>query len=276
MIKIAQLKTVLILFLIVLISLFLNLKPTLASEDKPKAKIMMLGLFHFSNPGKDVVKTKVIDVSTKENQAYLEALAQRIQRFKPTKVLLEYNPNNHQVIQQRFDDYKVGKYSLGINEIYQIGFRVAKLAKIDKVYSFDERNVEWLAQPLFDHMKSHDKATQKQFDQLIQDFQDQQNTDFADLSLKQLLVKYNQKALDDLNKYLYLMTNHVQQDGKYLGADASASWWHRNFRMYAKIQVQAQPGERVLVIGGQGHTAILKDLLALDKDREAVDVKDYL
>ena len=62
----------------------------------------------------------------------------------------------------------------------------------------------------------------------------------------------------------------------YVGADASASWWHRNFRMYANIQKHAQPGERVLAIGGQGHTAILKDLLAIDRDRVAVDVRPYI
>ena len=39
------------------------------------------------------------------------------------------------------------------------------------------------------------------------------------------------------------------------GADASASWWQRNFRMYALIQQHAQPGARDIAIGGQGHTA---------------------
>ena len=53
-----------------------------------------------------------------------------------------------------------------------------------------------------------------------------------------------------------------------------ASWWHRNFRMYAYIQQHAGPGKRVVAIGGQGHTAILKDLLADDPDRVAADVHE--
>ena len=46
--------------------------------------------------------------------------------------------------------------------------------------------------------------------------------------------------------------------------------------MYANIQAYAPPGSRVLAIGGQGHTAILKDLLRLDKERVGVDVRPFI
>ncbi len=75
---------------------------------------------------------------------------------------------------------------------------------------------------------------------------------------------------------LNIVTNPVGDQNNFVGADASASWWHRNFRMYAHVQRYARPGERVLVIGGQGHTAILRQLLADDPDREAVDVRPFL
>ena len=60
------------------------------------------------------------------------------------------------------------------------------------------------------------------------------------------------------------------------GADATASWWHRNFRMYAQIQRHAAPGARVLVVGGQGHTAILRDFLRDDALREAVAFAPFI
>ena len=47
-------------------------------------------------------------------------------------------------------------------------------------------------------------------------------------------------------------------------------------RMYANIRKHARAGERVLVLGGQGHVAILRDLLELDADRQAVDIREYL
>jgi|GEM_PF-3263448 len=46
--------------------------------------------------------------------------------------------------------------------------------------------------------------------------------------------------------------------------------------MYANVQRVATPGQRVLVLAGQGHTAILEELLATDRQRQAQDVGPYL
>jgi hypothetical protein len=72
------------------------------------------------------------------------------------------------------------------------------------------------------------------------------------------------------------MTNSAGAGTNFSGADAAASWWHRNFRMYANIQKLATPDTRLIVIGGQGHTAILKDLLKFDSERQAVDIVPFL
>lgn len=46
--------------------------------------------------------------------------------------------------------------------------------------------------------------------------------------------------------------------------------------MYANVQKAAGPGHRVLVVARVGHTAILKDLLATDGQRQSDDVNRYL
>ena len=45
--------------------------------------------------------------------------------------------------------------------------------------------------------------------------------------------------------------------------------------MYANIQKLAEPGDRVIAIGGTGHMAILKQLLAIDRRLEGVAVDPY-
>ena len=45
-----------------------------ASAEEPPAEVMLMGTFHFASPGLDKVKTQHIDVTTDENQAYLESL----------------------------------------------------------------------------------------------------------------------------------------------------------------------------------------------------------
>ncbi len=82
--------------------------------------------------------------------------------------------------------------------------------------------------------------------------------------------------MDAQNKSLYVLTNAAGAGGSFAGADASASWWHRNFRMLARLQKLAQTEPRVLAIAGQGHMAILKDLLRFDPSLKTQEVDKYL
>ena len=75
---------------------------------------------------------------------------------------------------------------------------------------------------------------------------------------------------------MYLSTNSIGANDGYSGATASASWWERNFRMFANIQQQAEPGQRIIAIGGAGHMAILKQLLEIDQRLQGVAVNPYL
>ena len=248
---------------------------TNADESEP-AQVMLFGVFHFSSPGLDSVKTKHVNVLTGENQQYLEELSKRISEFKPTVVLLEYGPQFHDKIAERYQAYRNNEYEMSVNEIYQLGFRIADYADLDAVYTFDEQEIGWDAEPLFEYMPVHDKEAQQAQDSVMAQYSKDSQNAHDTLTLAELLRRTNDPAQDRLNKYTYLVTNDVGAPDNYVGADAAASWWHRNFRMYANIQQFAQPGERVLVIGGQGHTAILRDLLADDLDRVAEDVMPYL
>ncbi len=246
------------------------------ADSEPDAEVLLFGVFHFANPGKDVVKTNQINVMTAENQQFLEGLTDRLAAFKPTVVLLEFNPNDESLIQEKYEEYLAGAFELPSNEIYQLGFRIAKKAGLSTVYSFDEREIGWQAEALFAYMPDHDPATKAKMDLLIEQITSETQKDHATKSLSDLLLLGNDPERDQLNKFSYIMTNHVGAGENFVGADAAASWWHRNFRMYANIQKHAAPGTRVLAIGGQGHTAILKDMLALDRERVAVDVRPYV
>lgn len=249
--------------------------PSAHAAEAP-AKVLMLGTFHFSNPGLDAVKHEVIDVMDQPSQAYLETLAQRLAAFKPTVVLLEYNPENESKMNARYQAYLAGDYALERNEIYQVGFRVAKLAGLNSVTSFDERNTPNDGD-LWNYMPKHAPAAMKEFEQMIAQLSAEGQKDHTTMSLQQLLQKYNSVEFDRYNKDLYLKFNVVGADAKsFNGADSNASWWRRNFRMYANIQLHSKPGARILVVGGQGHTAILRDFVAIDSGVEEEPIAPYL
>ena len=239
------------------------------------AQVMLIGTFHFKNPGKDVVKVTDVDIFTEESQQYLQAFAQRVAAFRPTHILLEYNPENESLINQRYSDYLAGNYELGANEIYQLGFRIAKAAGLKGVQSFDHRELNWEAEPMFEYAKQHDSPEMAAFNEIIADHTKGEEQARASMGLGELLKRSNDPVQDRKNMDLYLATNSIGVRDGYSGADATASWWQRNFRMYANIQQVAKPGERIIAIGGSGHTAILKQLLKTDQRLVGVEVDGY-
>jgi hypothetical protein len=261
---------VLAAFVLLFMSLVCN------AQDRDPAQVMLFGVFHFSNPGLDVVKTDQINVMTDENQAYLEELTARISEFNPTRVLLEFEPSREDRVQDEFGQYLGGSFQLSSNENHQLGFRIAAKSDAETVHGYDHRGVHWAAEPLFEYLQDNDAETQARMNALIAEITEEMQEAHATLTLKELLLQSNDPKRDRENRGSYLLTNHVGTDDNFVGADAAASWWHRNFRMYAIVQRHAQPGERVLVIGGQGHIAILRQLLEDDADRQAVDVTPYL
>lgn len=243
---------------------------------KAPAKVILLGVFHFANPGLDMVKSEVIDVTTPANQAYLAGLAQRLAAFGPTDVLVECDPAAQARHDADFASWRDGDAALTVNEVQQVGFRVAGEAGLSTVTCFDEGGVQWNAAPTFEYMAAHAPERKAAIEALFASLSARHTREQATLPLPELLRLANDPARDRENKALYIGTNDLDAGGGFAGADAAASWWQRNFRMYANVQQAAAPGRRVLVVAGQGHTAIFRDLLALDGERQAEDVMPYL
>ncbi|MDR7194606.1 DUF5694 domain-containing protein [Luteimonas terrae] len=241
-----------------------------------RAQVMLIGVFHFANPGLDVVKSDVIDVTTDENQDYLSGLATRLAGFAPTDVLVECLPRAQAKQDAAYAAWRGGTAALDVDETQQIGFRVAQAAGLAGVTCFDEGDVHWNGGPLFEYVAAHEPERKAAMDAVFASLSARATREQTTLPLPELLRLSNDPERDRENKDLYIVTNAVDAGSGFVGADASASWWHRNFRMYANVQKAAAPGRRVLVIAGAGHTAILRDLLEIDGQRDAEDVNAYL
>lgn len=248
----------------------------MAAPATGKALVLVMGSFHFANPGLDAVKAPVTDVTTPAHQAWLDGLAMRIAAFAPTDVLVECEASEQATWNARLADYRAGKGALGINELAQVGMRVARAAGVEQLTCFDQREVHWNGAALMDFMKEHDVAGLAALQATFQALSAREAEEHARLSLGELLRLANSPERDRENRSLYLLTNAVDAGASYAGADAASSWWRRNFHMYGNVQKAAQPGRRVFVLAGAGHTAVLRELLASDPAREAVDIAAYL
>ncbi len=255
---------------------FIGVTFTAATAFAEESEVMVMGVFHFANPGRDLVKTDQINVMSEPSQSYLQELTQRISEFQPTHVLLECEAHEWPEFQGRYQEYLNDNFELSANELHQLGFRIARLSGLSEITCYDDMSAIWKIEPLFEFMNENDPQSMAAMNSAIADVTSRVEENHKTLSLRELLKIANSPEEDRLNKDLYLLTNSVGAGDNWVGADASASWWQRNFRMYGNIQQVAAPDTRVLVIGGQGHTAIFRDFLQIDGERKAVDIIPFL
>ena len=237
--------------------------------------VMLFATFHFRNPKLDLVTNRVHDVFQAESQTYLDALASRISKFSPTKILLEFDPKDELGINLKYQEYLKNKKELGLDEIEQLGYRIAKKCNLDQLKSFDNRETPWLCDDLFDKLRSSPKI-EEEFHSKVKKISDLENKVHATKDLREILIHYNSKDMDQKNKELYILTNEIGAGSDFSGANAAASWWHRNFKMFALIQKYAKPNQRILAIAGQGHISIIRDLAKIDRNIQFEDINNYL
>ncbi len=109
-----------------------------ASAAEP-VHVMILGTYHFDNPGQDLNNIKADDVLKPRRQEELEALASALATFKPTKIMVERVARTPDLIDPHFTSFAPDKLRQERDERYQIGYRMAYQLKLGRVYAIDEQ-----------------------------------------------------------------------------------------------------------------------------------------
>lgn len=248
--------------------------PQESTTDKPK--IAIVGTFHFANTS-DYSAIVLDDLATEKRQKELDRLVANLAEFKPTKILVEREPSLTDSLSQKLIDYKNGRYELPNNELYQIGFKLAKELGLAKIYGIDyhlnlgdEALVAFLQeQGLMDQFTSI-IATSKVWAQ--------EHTDFLKThTLGEVLAKLNQTASEEFNRNLYLDgILNIAEEGNSPASDFVANWYKRNIYMKKNIDDLISKDDRVLVIIGAGHSSILKDFYRSSQAVEYVELSELL
>lgn len=249
-------------------------------------EVMVLGAYHFGNPGLDTNNIKVDSVLTPQRQADLARVAKALAAFKPTHVMVEMQseaPDFAIAEYGRFDDAMLASEA---NEIVQIGYRTARAAGLKAVNGIDEQPKD--GEPDY---YPYDKVqeTAAKFGQTavldalnapvaasVKDFEAAQKTH----SVGQMLMKVNDPAglQSDMGSY-YGMLAIGDRDAQ-TGADLNAGWYLRNAKIFGKLMQVAKPGAkepvRVLVVYGGGHGFWLRHFASLTPGYRSVDVMPYL
>jgi hypothetical protein len=119
--------------------------PVLSGKSPFATPIMFLGVYHMDNPGLDEVNLQADDVRSPKRQQELDDLVQKLAQFKPTVIAIEAPYGDH-TWPDRYQKYLAGQYTLGRNEIEQIGVRGAKYTWIYKTTLRDEDKIRAVVQ----------------------------------------------------------------------------------------------------------------------------------
>lgn len=255
---------------------------------KHKAKAMVLGVFHFSNPGLDSYKQKFdFNILDGYRQQELEVLLEKIAQYKPTKILVEWSRiEEDSAANVEYQNYLNGLFSIDdkTNEVYQIGFKLAKKLGHHKIYCSDA-SAEWCGVELdwdnYDaeaYLKSKgqfDKSTRYDY-QSYYELCDSLKTTHS-LSDHLALINDPQYKLKDHQAYITELILEGAGDN-YVGADAVAKWYRRNLRIFANAYdlTNYDQEERLLLIYGSGHVWQLRQLFTDSPDYDYVEAVDYL
>lgn len=252
-----------------------------AAQSAEPVQVMVLGTYHFANPGQDIVNFTTDDVRQPRRQAELRALANVLAEWKPTKVMVEREVKSADLVDPNYTSFRPAELAKNRDEQVQIAYRVAYALKLPVVHAIDERRDE--GEPdYFPFMKLVEYDKKKGKGDLMERFKAkgaQWTADFsakqARLSIPAMLADFNDPDFQggmDTQYEMLAIGDTVEQPG----AELNAYWYMRNAKIFAKLMTVAEPGDRILVVYGAGHNYWLRHFATETPGYVSVDPTPYL
>jgi hypothetical protein len=242
-----------------------------------KTQVLLVGTFHFNFPGLDEIKTRKedqIDVLEDPWKAEVTRLATYLKAFRPNKIALEARNDNE--LNQEFQQYRNGAFREKRSEVYQLGMRIADDLDHQRVYAIDAGSVNndiyqkdsSLYRSLFDKI---DRTSEDPYWKYAESYFDYRDRMLSNVSLLDYFTHLNLPEVQRANYGLYLTGSFATGDGQ--GADHLSMWWYnRNLRIFANlINLTQGPEDRIMVIIGNGHAAVLRELFEASPQFELIE-----
>lgn len=244
-------------------------------ESNSNPKVSILGVFHFAGTS-DYSSVEFESLESEKRQREIKEVVEKLKKFKPTKIMLEFPASNSQYLDSLYSETLNGNHDYTINEIEQLGFRLAKELNHNKVYAIDHR----LDLPFGKLIEFAEKNDKKRFENMVASIekQDKKESDYLEKSsILEYLIYRNSNEEDIRNKDQYLNKSaKFVNDSSYIGAEFVSKWWERNIYMMTNIDKWINPNDRILVIVGAAHRAVLKDFYEDRTDIEYVEIANFL
>lgn len=258
------------------------------NDETDKIKVYLLGTFHFAQTD------STYNVLDEKHQNSIEELCKVIVKQNPDKVFVERQPefefrNKNDSLYKVY--VKMTRPIRAKNEIYQVGFRVAKMLNHPKVYQCDnpgrygslysEAVTYAKANNQMGFLNATAKGTAVREDDLVNE-----DSIMSNSSLFDYIKWINSEAVMTSSHAGYVANDplvgskdyyNYDDDDTLIGAEITADWYRRNIMIYTKMINQLSFDEQaIFLIMGADHIPILKHLFESNPHFEVVEVNEWL
>ena len=255
--------------------------------DNHKKEALLIGTFHYNNPGVDIAKTKSFDILSEKSQLELNQISSKIKEYNPTKVFVEWPYNEQEELDSLYQLYREKKYftndSLSDfylkNEIFQLAFKVAKQNNLKTVYGIDYST----SFPYGDVMNDIERNKQFKLKEKIENTISKFTTTFdnkidSGALLKELTYFENSKKMRYLSNDLHNnLMSIAGSSNDFNGVFLTSEWYKRNLYMWSLIQKHTNKSdERIMILLGSSHVAMLELFIKENNEWGIKELKEVM
>jgi len=261
---------------IILLLAFLTFN--LSSAQAKKKQILLVGTFHYANPGLDVAQLNNFNIMSEKSQKELELMSDKIKKFGPDKIFVEWEFSKQADLDKFYNKNTDSLFKASKNEITQLALRTAKKLNHKKLYGMNL----YTSFPYDSLMMSMEKANQKDLLErnkaTTQSFEKIHNEKIAKSSLQEMMLYYNKKQTENENLQWYLeIANRAGNPDDFTGPSLVSNWYKRNLYMYSLIQKLTETKDtKIMILVGAGHAALIREFITHDPTFELVELSTVL
>lgn len=249
-----------------------------AQAQQQKTKVLLLGCFHFDNPGLDVARFEDANIVSAKRQQEVREVVDSLKKFRPDKIFVEVPVEFQAKMDSNVIKYKNGQFTLMATETHQLGYRLAKELNLPSLYAVDYRDSKF---PYDSLVKSAMEANQftllENMKKTIDSIQEAFNASLKNNTIREILLSHNTNRVNDLQVGTYFDFLVAGKENNHIGSYLTSEWWRRNMVIYENILKRLSGKEqKILVIFGSGHTALLQVMMKYNKNFEIVPINSVL
>lgn len=243
-------------------------------------QLLILGSPHLANHNRDIVNVHVQDVRTPERQREIEAVVARLASFHPTRVAVEWPADKQAQLDQRYADYRAGRYTLSADEVDQIGLRLAARLGLSRVDAINWNDTPPGQDADYDFpawAEAHGRgADWKSFQREGQERADAEARLMDCTPISAWYRRFNAPEHRRMDQRRYYDIATFGNQAANPGAAWVGAWYARNLRILDNLRAVARPGDRIVVIYGAGHGFLLDQQARESGAFHVVDTLAYL